>query len=216
MAAEVAAGKTFWGLRTSGGVWGLQTGTGGSYAAGVPKTGQKVCYDASNVLTACPGTPAGQDGALQKGVAWPSPRFTINPNGTVTDNMTGLIWLANANCFGTQTWPNAMAAANTLASGACGLTDGSVAGAWRLPNVREQQSLVDNNYYLPAVPNTLGTGQWTPGNPFTDVRSENWYWTSSTYVDFPTNAWIVSLYDGSVSYGGKPGAYYVWPVRGGP
>jgi hypothetical protein len=79
----------------------------------------------------------------------------------VTDNMTGLIWLANANCFGLQTWPNAMAAANTLASGACSLTDGSVAGAWRLPNVREQQSLVDYNYFFPAVPDTPGTGQWT-------------------------------------------------------
>jgi hypothetical protein len=32
------------------------------------------------------------------GVAWPNPRFTDNSDGTVTDNLTGLIWLKNANC----------------------------------------------------------------------------------------------------------------------
>jgi hypothetical protein len=66
--AEVATGKTFWGLTTSG--WGLQTGTatlGGG--AGVPKTGQTTCYDAGGTVISCAGT--GQDGDLQLGVAWP-------------------------------------------------------------------------------------------------------------------------------------------------
>ena len=48
--------------------------------------------------------PTGSDGDLQKGVAWPNPRFTDNANGTVTDNLTGLIWLKNANCFGRPVW----------------------------------------------------------------------------------------------------------------
>ncbi|MCW9078616.1 MAG: hypothetical protein OQK74_05525, partial [Gammaproteobacteria bacterium] len=30
----------------------------------------------------------GDDGDLEKGVAWPSPRFTDNLDGTVTDNLT--------------------------------------------------------------------------------------------------------------------------------
>ena len=30
----------------------------------------------------------------------PSPRFTDNNDGTVTDNLTGLVWLKNANLFG--------------------------------------------------------------------------------------------------------------------
>ena len=55
---------------------------------GVPKTGQTTIYA------------AGDDGDLQKGIALPSPRFTDNGNGTVTDNLTGLIWLKNANCIG--------------------------------------------------------------------------------------------------------------------
>lgn len=30
------------------------------------------------------------------------PRFTDNADGTVTDNQAGLIWLKDADCFGTQ------------------------------------------------------------------------------------------------------------------
>ena len=62
-------------------------------------------------------------------------RYVDCGNGTVTDQVTGLIWLAEANCFGTQTYTDAMTMAGTLATGQCGLTDGSVAGDWRLPTL---------------------------------------------------------------------------------
>ena len=74
------------------------------------------------------------DGALQTGVAWPDPRFTDNVDGTVTDNLTGLVWLKNANCFVQTNWTSAIIDANQLASGSCSLSDGSAAGDWRLPN----------------------------------------------------------------------------------
>ena len=79
------------------------------------------------------------DGYYQRGVdvPLPKPRFSDNGNGTVTDNITGLIWLKNANCFGSRTWNHALADANGLNSGDCGLTDGSSAGDWRLPNYNE-------------------------------------------------------------------------------
>ena len=105
----------------------------GSLDAPVEKTGQTGCWDASGTSETCAGT--GQDGELQKGVSWPDPRFTDNGDGTVTDNLTGLIWLKNANCFGQRTWANALSDCNNLASGSCGLTDGSSAGDWSLPNV---------------------------------------------------------------------------------
>ena len=47
-----------------------------------------------------------------------------------------------------------------LKSGQCGLTDGSVAGNWRLPNVKELQSLIDFAYSKPALSNAVGTGQF--------------------------------------------------------
>jgi hypothetical protein len=33
------------------------------------------------------------DGEIRAGVAWPTPRFTDNGDGTATDNLTGLTWL---------------------------------------------------------------------------------------------------------------------------
>ena len=86
--------------------------------AKVEKTGQIISYSATG----------GEDGDLKKGVKWPKPRFVDNGNGTVTDRLTKLIWLKNANAFGIRTWEQALSDANTLASGSAGLTDGSVAG----------------------------------------------------------------------------------------
>ena len=170
--------------------------------APVPKTGQTTSY----------GT--GDDGDLEKGVAWPDPRFTDNGDGTVTDNLTGLIWLKNANCFGIRAWANALTDCNTLNSGECGLTDGSLAGDWRLPNHKELFSLVDAEYYSPALSNTAGTGKWTEGDPFTSVQS-TLYWSGTSYAYDPDYAWIVGMYHGNVYYYGKPYYSYVWPVRGG-
>ncbi|MBF0632961.1 MAG: DUF1566 domain-containing protein [Magnetococcales bacterium] len=157
----------------------------------VPRTGQTTSYA------------AGDDGALQKGVAWPNPRFTDNSNGTITDNLTGLIWLKNANCFNTQTWTNALASANALASGSCGLTDGSVAGNWRLPNRFELKSLID-----------YGHGTLPTGHAFSGVQTVG-YWSGSTSASDTSYAWYVDLGYGYVYSGGKTNSTYVWPVRGG-
>ena len=169
----------------------------------LPRTGQTVCYDASGTVIACSGT--GQDGDKLKGVAWPKPRFTDNSNGTVTDNLTGLIWLRNANCFAAQDWATALTSANTLASGACGLNDGSTAGQWRLPNINELGNLVDISRFDPALPS---------GHPFTSVQSNN-YWSGSTDAFNTDFAWYAHVYDGIVYNGNKSFIYYVWPVRAG-
>ncbi len=181
--------------------------------ARVPKTGQTDSYA------------TGDDGDLEKGVAWPNPRFTDNSDGTVTDNLTGLIWLDDANCAGaTMTWSDALTFANSLydgwsgdgSGGDCGLSDSSSAGDWRLPNIRELLSLVHYRWasYDPAVPNTAGTGKWTAGDPFTDVQSDI-YWSSTFYQKNTGRAWFINLYSGYVNMTAKSTNYYVWPVRAG-
>jgi len=154
---------------------------------------------------------------LKKGTAWPNPRFTDNSNGTVTDNLTGLIWLKNANVFsGIRTWTSALTACSTLANGAGGLTDGSVAGDWRLPNVKELQSLIDYGRASPALCNAAGTGWWTAGDPFTGVvLSASYYWSGTTYAGNTAGAWVVNLADGDLIMNNKCNSSYVWPVRGG-
>jgi hypothetical protein len=179
--------------------------------APVPKTGQFHMWA------------TGDDGDFEKGVAWPDPRFKANRHispgfpfdGTVTDNLTGLIWLRDANCFGGKTWLQALSDANTLASGICDLSDGSVAGDWRLPNVKELQSLIDFAYSNPALSDSDGWLKWVEGNPFFGVQSAL-YWSSTTYAYSGTDwAWTVDLVYGRVDDHVKTFTGYVWPVRGG-
>jgi len=172
----------------------------------LPQTGQTKCYDPSgNTPNEIPCAGTGQDGDKQMGATWPNPRFTDNGNGTVTDNLTGLIWLKNATCFGTKVWADALTAANTLASGACNLSDGSQAGQWRLPNIKEMQSLIDRGRTQPGLP---------AGHPFTGVQPGN-YWSSSTYVYYSSYAWYLSIGSGGKYSVNKSNLHNVWPVRGG-
>jgi hypothetical protein len=151
----------------------------------------------------------GQDGALKKGVTVPegTSRFTDNENGTVTDNLTGLIWLKNATCFGAVNWDTALALSNTLEASAmaCGLTDGSKAGDWRLPNIRELSSLVDASAYSPAL---------TAAYPFLNVLTDKSYQSSTT--DSFADAYRLSIImtTGAMNKSVAGALNYFWPVRG--
>jgi len=188
--------------------------------ARVGETGQTTCYDADGVVIACAGT--GQDGDLQNGVAWPNPRFVDNSDGTVTDMLTGLVWLKDASCAdlagtdssGGADWTTALAAAQALADGTCGLTDGSVAGEWHLPSVNQLQSLIDYEYSNPPLSNGAGTAQWSEGDVFTGVLLDH-YWLSTSFADFPPNAWYIYFDTGDLEIFGKTTICYVWPVRAG-
>jgi hypothetical protein len=148
-----------------------------------------------------------------------SNRYTDNGDGTVTDNRSGLIWLKNANCFGEQNWETAMQSAANLASGQCGLRDGSKRGMWRLPTKDEWKAMIDKKYVdrenwsQPVISNAAGTGPWKEGDAFSGVQSGN-CWTATTYANVTSGAWLVNLKNGNVNSYGETNPYYVWPVRG--
>jgi hypothetical protein len=178
----------------------------------------------------------GDDGDLRMGVSWPRPRFTDNGNGTVTDNLTGLIWLQDANCFEAGLpWADALAGSNALFDGCttcggtegdCGLSDGSVPGDWRLPNRYELESLMDLAFSDPALSNAAGTGHWVEGDAFSGVQSfsddspaASYYWSSTTVASDSRQAWFVNPFRGDPWIAWKanegPTQMRVWPVRGG-
>lgn len=181
----------------------VQTTAASPGSAPVEDTGQQRCWNAGGEEIGCSGT--GQDGELQRGVDWPTPRFTDNFNGTVTDTLTGLIWLKLADCIGQRTWEQALTDANGLMDGPCGLTDGSVATDWRLPSIKELLSLVDYGESDPVLPQ---------GHPFTSVESAS-YWSSSSRVANPDFAWVVNMFIGFDTTFLKTNLAFVWPVRGG-
>lgn len=181
---------------------------------GVPRTGQTYCWDTAGNPMNCSGT--GQDGEYQIGVRWRNPRFYDNLDGTVTDYLTGLIWLKNANCDGKKPWADALTFCNNLASGSCGLSDGSAPSDWRLPNINEMISLVHWGVYAPALPDTDGSGRWSEGDPFTNVRftgGDPFYWSSTTFEYWHNHAWTVPMSSGGQDVAPKTTSYYVWPVR---
>ncbi len=164
----------------------------------LPRTGQTTCYDTAGTMIPCAGT--GQDGEIQAGVAWPSPRFTDNGDETVTDNLTGLMWTKDANLPGmTKTWQAALdyvAGMNAGINPNFGFTD------WRLPNINELESLIDVGRYGPAFP---------IGHPFTDIQYI--YWSSTSYAYDSLYAWEILISDGRVEAEGKNGTNHVWAVR---
>ena len=66
-------------------------------------------------------------------------------------------------------------------------------------------SLLDYGESSPALPS---------GHPFMSVQS-SFYWSSSSVVPSPPDAWEVSMTQGNASTFPKTSSFYVWPVRGG-
>lgn len=151
-----------------------------------------------------------------KGIASPNPRFTDNRNGTVTDDLTGLIWLQNANVAGARTWADALNDVENLNRD--GTMNGTFAGDksnggshqqdWRLPNRNELSSLTDSSNNNPALP--AGYSGF-----FSSVQSDS-YWSGDTLKGGIAYAWIVNMSDnGIMDTANKTEACYVWPVRDG-
>ena len=141
-------------------------------------------------------------------------RFTDMGNGTIRDNESGLIWFKDAGCselpdsdlsLGSW-WDRAILSVERLASGTCGLSDGSSAGDWRLPSKTEWETLLDERYVGPALCNTAGDAHWTEGDPFINVVSNGFYATGQVglWVSVYRGAW---LFEEEQVWGG------IWPVR---
>ncbi len=125
--------------------------------------------------------------------------FTDNGDGAITDNLTQLVWQKVPNTSA-LTWEQALSYAEGLV----------LAGAsdWRLPNIKELQSLNDETLTNPSVNTTF----------FTTIGVKN-YWSSTTLLPNPSNltsAWYWNTQFGITTYDTKTNTNYVICVRGIP
>ncbi len=187
-------------------------------AIDLPKTGQTTCYDSEGDVISCEGT--GQDGDIRAGFPWPTPRFTDNGDGTVTDNLTGLMWLKDADCFGSRDWDSALRRVKDFNSNpgdyACWEYNGKY-NDWVLPNVNELDSLNNSEESY--------SGTWLEDQGFMNVQqSHDSYWSSTTDVSsanyWPSvparYAWAVDIRGSILKRERKDNHYYhIWPIRTG-
>lgn len=192
---HLGGGRVFKGMKHgSYMVWPVRGGHGDLLY--LPRTGQKTCFDKSGAVTPCADT--GQDADFRMGAVWPEIRFARRED-TVADHLTGLTWTRNADLADTVvTWQSALKVIHKMNAGkAYGYRD------WRLPNIRELESLTDMGSHTPALP---------AGHPFEGVGEGYWSSTTSTYD--PRYAWVLYMVDGSIGVGYKPGrTFLIWAVR---
>ena len=147
-----------------------------------------------------------------------SVRFVNCGNGTVTDSMTGLIWLETAHCV-QSTWQYLTAHnfASALEDGQCGLTDGSRPGDWRLPTKEEWEAVVDPACASggPGIVGNGSSGGCFVASPWASDVAAAYYWSSTTYADNTAQAWTGDLTAGQTTRYLKISNLRVWPVRGG-
>ncbi|MFA6435282.1 MAG: DUF1566 domain-containing protein [Elusimicrobiales bacterium] len=168
---------------------------------GFPDAGQAVCYNAT-VQSACPvaGFP-GQDAEYASSAAML--RYTIYVpvagSSVTVDDLTGLIWASTGSSNGALvTWANAISSCENSTFG--GYSD------WRLPNIKELQSIV--NYGTAGAPRITAAA-------FPSTASSA-YWSSTICSDLTSDAFDVNFNLGEVYHAAVGTTAYVRCVRGGP
>ncbi len=159
----------------------------------LPKTGQTTIYGNFD------------DGKYRKG--WDiGDRFvpkTIGGDAVVFDRATGLMWpqdgsKAGANHGGRLNWANALIYCNGL--NFAGFTD------WRLPNIKELQSILNYGATDPCV-----YGAWSNFNYVDHTNC----WSSTTVFVNTTRAWVIHFDAGDKWKTDKTATHFLLAVRKG-
>ncbi|MCK6557315.1 DUF1566 domain-containing protein [Candidatus Binatia bacterium] len=168
-------------------------------------------------------------GLIGSGTCGGVARYVDNGNGTVTDNLTGLVWEKKTTAVGSgtdfpgdrhdvdnyYTWTSS--GVPPYAENGTAYTDflenlnagGGFADSngWRLPTFAELQTILLPEEYpcttSPCIPATFGSTQ------------SSGYWSATTLAGFPDVAWGVGFADGGVLTGFKTFGGYARAVRGG-
>jgi hypothetical protein len=170
----------------------------------LPETGQKKCWNAAGARVACAGS--GQDAEAKGGVKI---RLADNGNGVIADANTRLVWekLSRDGSVHDRndlyTWEQAIGDKITQLN-----TPPCFAGicSWRLPNVKELQSIVDFDRKSPAFGKAFQK-KCSPGcavdacscTPLPAPGSLAGFWSSTSNQSAPAEAWQVVHATGATS-----------------
>ncbi len=118
----------------------------------------------------------------------PTNRYAIPGDGSALDTATSLDWQGNLDPT-TRNWQEAKASCAGLAL---------AGGHWRLPNMKELQTLIDEGRMDPAIdtaafPGTAGQAFWT-ASPLASTLPEAWFvnfYTGVSYTNVESNLYLV-------------------------
>lgn len=141
--------------------------------------------------------------------------YTDNGDGTITDNNTRLMWekkTSDDTIHDQQamyTWADAVAVhvATLNETAFAEYTD------WRLPNIRELQSILSYEKFGPAVSPVFVMGCVAGCTACSCTTSSN-YWTATSFAPDPKFAWFVDFSGATVNRDGKTQINRVRAVRG--
>lgn len=120
-------------------------------------------------------------------------RFVDNGDGTVTDQLTDLMWVKSPGTTASN-WEDAILLSEYNTTG--GHTD------WRLPNIKEIRSLNDETRTQPSVSTTAFPG-----------IAQSKFWSSTTLPNQSSKAWYYDNQFGITTYDVKSATHLVWMVR---
>lgn len=163
-----------------------------------PAVGQQICKD--DPLTIAPSTA----------------HLTVNTSDeTVSDNKTNLMWkmclegLSGTDCSvntaNTLTWEAALARPKDINAGA-GFADHN---DWRLPNIKELQSIIEEQCYQPAMNRSAFKGM----TDATQVDAWTASPTSTSLASGEDKSWSIDLADGKLNFSTRTLSFHVLLVR---
>jgi len=185
-----------------------------SGGARFPSTGQTTCSDADGNLIDCGGT--GHDGAIRAGATLV---YVDNGDGTISDLNTHLMWEKKSADGSIHDWSNVYTWEDAFRTFIAGLNAaGGFAGHtdWRLPNVKELQSIINYQNVAPAVSAPFTTN-CAPGCTVETCSCTQsfFYWSSSSIQVSPGGVWLVDFALGTVGNFDETDRNYARAVRGG-